>query len=237
MAESRRTIGGGCFRPRAEGQILSIPALSWDRDVRLTAESAALKLNETAVRTGPNPVTLLTGSVAQRLGPAGVFMARCCRFLHVSARGSCPPSARAESVYSRFLWARCDRLYRHIWQWYFHAGGMRLPQRRLSLLFYFKLLFDSELHWGAELFSFFSGWPRKPNSSCPASLCPPQQGRLHTVICFWGWRMCSLCVCSHPEPTINGSFVQQVLHCRPSIQVQTELTLTGRGADIETEMC
>lgn len=146
---------GGCCRWRAEGQIPSIPALTWDRDVRPAAEGAALKLNETAMLTGPNLVTLLTTSVAQRLGPAGVFMAarmtHCYRFLHIYAQGSWLPSARTESVHNRFLWARCDRHYRHIWQWYLHAGGMRLPQRRLSLLFYFGPLCDSGLHRGAAL--------------------------------------------------------------------------------------
>lgn len=84
-------------------------------------------------------------------------------------------SARVESIYYRFLKARCEREYKHTWQWNFHARGISLPQGYLPLC-----CFILPSTWLKATFG--SNWlfpspavarPWKPSFPSPAALCPP----------------------------------------------------------------
>lgn len=65
-------------------------------------------------------------------------------------------SARIESIYYSFLMARCEKEYKHIWQWNLRAAGTSLPQGSLPLLLYFGFLYMTQRYlWKQMAVSFY----------------------------------------------------------------------------------
>lgn len=198
--------------------------------------------------TGTRPGALLTPSTAQTSRSVGVLTAT--RIVHCFAyflihkltnsgflrttqrtvpTRQLPPMQ--ESIYYRFFKARCEREYKHTWHWKPPCWGTSLPQGYLCLCCFILapstwLKATSGSNW---LFpSPAEAWPRKPSSPTSTALCPPEQGRLHTAICFRNWRMCPLSVRSHPEQTaINAPFVQ-ALRPPPPSWCRQNLSCAGR---------
>lgn len=113
-------------------------------------------------------------SPAQRSKSVGVLMAYCfALFLahkfkkhqtlpHCKKTKNCAmskvaaSSARIESIYYGFLMARCEKEYKHIWQWNLRAAGTSLPQGSLPLLLYFGFLYMTQRYlWKQMAVSFY----------------------------------------------------------------------------------
>lgn len=164
---------GSCPR-LVQGLTHSIPQLIWEKGLRRDGEITLHTLNDTATLTETTLVAVLTASPAQRSKSVGVLMAYCfALFLahkfkkhqtlpHCKKTKNCAmskvaaSSARIESIYYGFLMARCEKEYKHIWQWNLGAAGTSLPQGSLPLLLYFGFLYMTQIYlWKQMAVSFY----------------------------------------------------------------------------------
>lgn len=169
----------GSYPRLVQGLTHSIPLLVWEKGLQRDGEITLHTLNDTATLTETTLVAVLTASPAQRSKSVGVLVAHCfalflphkvkkhqtlphrkkkpkqknpnCALSKVTAS-----SARIESVYYSFLMARCEKEYKHIWQWNLRAAGTSLPQGSLPLLLYFGFLYMTQRYlWKQMTVSFY----------------------------------------------------------------------------------